>query len=48
MEEIIEELKKILKFWGISEENIYTFESLLLTEIAERKDEIQDYLDELL
>ena len=47
METIIKELKKILKFWGISEENIYTVESWLLTELAERKEEVQDYLDDL-
>ena len=47
METIIKELKKILKFWDISEENIYTVESWLLDEIAEKKQEVQDYLDSL-
>ena len=47
MEEIIKELKELLRFFEISEENIYTFESLVLTEIAEKKQEVQDYLDSL-
>ena len=47
METILKELKEVLKFWGISEDNIYTFESLVLTEIEEKKPEVQDYLDSL-
>lgn len=47
MEEIIKELKQLLKFWGISEEDIYTTESWLRTQIEEKKQEVQDYLDSL-
>ena len=47
METILKELKELLKFWNISEEDIYTTESWLRTQIEERKEEIQDYLDDL-
>jgi len=47
MEIILKELKELLRFFEISEENIYTVESWFITQIEERKDEIQDYLDAL-
>jgi len=47
MEEFRKELKAVLSYFGLPAESVETFDSILLDQIEENKQEIQDYLDQL-
>lgn len=47
MDEFRKELKLALSYFGLPAESVETFDSILLDQIEENKDEIQEYLDKL-
>jgi len=47
MEEFRKEIKSVLSYFGLPAESVETFDSILLDQIEENKEEVQDYLDSL-
>ena len=46
MEELRKELKSVLSYFGLPAESVETFDSILLDQIAECKEEVIDYLEQ--
>jgi hypothetical protein len=47
MEKLMKELKAVLSYYGIPQENVEQFERILYDQIEENADEVQAYLDTL-
>ena len=47
MENILNEIKAVLRFYGLPEDSVEQFERILLSQVEENKEEVQDYLDSL-
>ena len=45
METVLKELKAVLKFYGLPQENVEQFERILLDQLEENADEVRDYLE---
>ena len=45
MEKMMKELTDVLKFYGLADENIETFESIMYDQIVENATEIREYLE---
>ena len=44
VESILKELKSVLTFYGLSQENVEQFERILTDQLEENADEVRDYL----
>ena len=47
MENILNEIKAVLRFYGLPEDSVEQFERILLSQVEENKEEVQDYIDSL-
>jgi hypothetical protein len=47
MEKMMKELTDVLKYFGVPQENVETFERIMYDQIEENADEVQAYLDTL-
>ena len=45
MEAILKELKAVLTFYGLPQENVEQFERILIDQLEENADEVRDYLE---
>ena len=45
METILKELKAVLTYYGLPQENVEQFERILLDQLEENADEVRDYLE---
>jgi len=47
MDTMMKELKSVLSYYGLPQENVEQFERILYSQIEENADEVQEYLDTL-
>jgi len=47
MDTMMKELKAVLSYYGLPQESVEQFESILYSQIEENADEVQEYLDML-